>query len=220
LEDKSLASVYGVNGSCALQSLKSFDPITCLPPDCMHDILKGVVPLCLSTVLQQLLQQGVITVAVVNDRLSRLKLVRIERANAPPLLPKTFPKTSLLGTASKLWVLLRILPYVIGDLVNEEDNVWEVYLLLWQICDIVFAPSVHQSWLSTLQQLIAEHNRLLVDTYDGASAMASERVGASATFLQHTPLAFYFHCASHCLNLSASQAVSDGPCPPSVKLKQ
>ena len=40
------------------------------------------------------------------------------------------------------------------------------------------------------------------------SAMASERVGASATFLQYAPLAYFFHCTSHCLNLSASQAVS------------
>lgn len=44
--------------------------------------------------------------------------------------------------------------------------------------------------------------------YDGASAMASERVGASSAFLHYAPLAFYFHCASHCLNLSAAQSVS------------
>jgi len=38
--------------------------------------------------------------------------------------------------------------------------------------------------------------------YDGATSLASERVGAAATFL-----AQYFHCAMHCLNLCAAQAV-------------
>jgi len=44
--------------------------------------------------------------------------------------------------------------------------------------------------------------------YDGASAMASDRVGVAANIKAVAPLADYFHCAMHALNLSCSRAVS------------
>ena len=43
--------------------------------------------------------------------------------------------------------------------------------------------------------------------YDGAASLASERVGAAATFLAQAKKAEYFHCAMRCLNLCAAQAV-------------
>ena len=44
-------------------------------------------------------------------------------------------------------------------------------------------------------------------SYDGAAAMASERSGVTSIVQNKSPSAYYFHCAVHCLNLSASAAV-------------
>ena len=41
---------------------------------------------------------------------------------------------------------------------------------------------------------------------DGASVMASERVGAATQFQKYADLADYYHCMMHSLNLSASQS--------------
>ena len=38
--------------------------------------------------------------------------------------------------------------------------------------------------------------------------MSSNRFGAAATFKKEAPMAMYFHCAMHCLNLSASRTIS------------
>ena len=37
--------------------------------------------------------------------------------------------------------------------------------------------------------------------------MASKRLGVTSIVQNESPLAYYFHCAMHCLNLSASAAV-------------
>ena len=37
--------------------------------------------------------------------------------------------------------------------------------------------------------------------------MASERSGVTSIVQNKSPLAYYFHCATHCLNLSAFTAV-------------
>lgn len=45
--------------------------------------------------------------------------------------------------------------------------------------------------------------------YDGATSMASERVGVAAHFKKSAEHAHYFHCAMHRLNLSAASAVTN-----------
>ena len=42
--------------------------------------------------------------------------------------------------------------------------------------------------------------------YDGAAAIARERSGVTSIVQNESPLAYSFHCAMHCLNLSASAA--------------
>lgn len=44
--------------------------------------------------------------------------------------------------------------------------------------------------------------------YDGASTLSSQRVGAAQRFMERAESAHYFHCAMHCLNLSAMKAIS------------
>ena len=49
-------------------------------------------------------------------------------------------------------------------------------------------------------------------SYDGtAASMASERSGVTSIVQNESPLAYYFHCDMHCLNLCASAAVKIAP---------
>lgn len=52
--------------------------------------------------------------------------------------------------------------------------------------------------------------------YDGASALSSQRTGASQRFMEEATNAHYFHCSMHCLNLSAAKAATT----PSVRHAQ
>ena len=177
MTDSSLQSVYGVTGPSMLSALSAFDPTLCLPPNCMHDILEGVVPLC--TVLQKLIESDVLSVESINERLSRFKFMKGDRENVPPLLPGNFPRRTLLGTASQMSVLLRTLPFLIAELVDECNEYWELYLLLRQICDIVFAPVVDLSWLTVLQHFVLEHHQLLLQY--------NARLSPKCHFLIHYP---------------------------------
>lgn len=125
--DPTLCSVYGVSGSNVLENLPSFYPVSSLPPDCMHDLLEGVVPLSLNNILRSLIDRKVLTICLVNERLSRFVLNATDRASAPPLVPNSFPRKGLLGTVSQMWTFLRILPFVIGELVAEDNSVWEMF---------------------------------------------------------------------------------------------
>jgi len=59
-----------------------------------------------------------------------------------------------------------------------------------------------------LQRLELDLDTLVGQGYDGASSMSSERVGAAAHVKTVAPLADYYHCAMHALNLSCNHVVS------------
>ena len=62
-------------------------------------------------------------------------------------------------------------------------------------------------FLSIVKELRLNLSRCVGQGYDGASVIASDRVGASSKFRSESNHAYYFHCATHCLNLSAMKAV-------------
>ena len=61
-------------------------------------------------------------------------------------------------TAAQMWLLGRILPLVIGDLVPRGDVKWENYLKLMKIVDILFAPAITGDILSYLEWAIESHH--------------------------------------------------------------
>ena len=62
-------------------------------------------------------------------------------------------------------------------------------------------------FLSIVKELGLNLSRCVGQGYDGASVLASDRVGASSKFRSESNHAYYFHWAMHCLNLSAMKAV-------------
>ena len=63
-------------------------------------------------------------------------------------------------------------------------------------------------FLSIVKELGLNLSRCVGQGYDGASVLACDRVGASSKFRSESNHAYYFHCAMHCLNLSAMKSVS------------
>ena len=57
-----------------------------------------------------------------------------------------------------MWLLARILPFLVGDLIPRDYPQWECFLKLLQICDICTAPSVLPDTAMYLELLIEEHH--------------------------------------------------------------
>ena len=68
-----------------------------------------------------------------------------------------------------MWLLGRILPFVIGDAVPEDDERWANYLLLMDIVDLLFSPSISEDSCAYLSALINDHHENFVDLYPGSS---------------------------------------------------
>eukprot|EP00057_Strongylocentrotus_purpuratus_P011007 XP_011665481.1 PREDICTED: zinc finger MYM-type protein 1-like [Strongylocentrotus purpuratus] len=60
--------------------------------------------------------------------------------------------------------------------------------------------------LAKLKELKLDLKKLVGQGYDGASSMSSQQVGVAAVVKDEAPLAQYFHCAMHMLNLCATKS--------------
>lgn len=61
-------------------------------------------------------------------------------------------------TASQTWCLLRLLPFMIGNLVPERNPKWEVILYLREIVDHIFSPYDTIASTYALADLIETHH--------------------------------------------------------------
>lgn len=144
-------SLYGVTGHCPFDKLPHFEVTESFPPDLMHDILEGVIPQVLKLVLQKLNCEKLVTLEQFNDQLQQFPFGQNDITHRPVLLkPSALHQGVIPGKAVEKLTLFRLLPFLIGSFVPQEDSYWALYLLCRSICDIVLAPVIKTCWLSPL----------------------------------------------------------------------
>ena len=73
--------------------------------------------------------------------------------------------TQIYYTAPQAWCLGRFLPFLIGDLIDENDDYWENYLKLLRIMELIFAPVISDDKMDYLQVLIQDYMTNFVQLY-------------------------------------------------------
>ena len=61
-------------------------------------------------------------------------------------------------TASQMWCLLRLLPFMIGSKVPENDEKWDVFLQLKDIVEYMFCPALTEASTYVLEWMIESHH--------------------------------------------------------------
>ena len=77
--------------------------------------------------------------------------------------------TLYMHTADQMWCLARLLPFMIGHLVPEDDKHWHNFLLLLTIVDYAFAPVISPNEVAFLNSIIEQHNFCFKHLYPDSS---------------------------------------------------
>lgn len=66
--------------------------------------------------------------------------------NKPPCItPEMLKKNKLKMTASEMLLFVRLFGIFVGDVIDENNEFWQLFLLLHDIFDIIQAKSFHQT---------------------------------------------------------------------------
>lgn len=180
-QDKDLSAVYGVYRISPFAGLQGFSPVTFFPPDCMHDILEGLIVVNICVVLKHLVRNKLLSIKQFNQRLVTFKFGIADTDKFGPLsLDFVAKNKSISGTASEKWTMFRLLPFLVADLVPVDDEFWRLHTLCRELCEIVLAPVVDPDWLPYLELIISDHHKLL-------SKIAPESFTPKVHFVTHYP---------------------------------
>lgn len=114
---------------------------SCYPPDTVHDLFEGIVPVELARCINVLLSKKLFTLEHLNNLIHHFPYKVGDKTNRPHLLPKTLQKKRTVGgNAHENWCLLRLLHFIIGKLVPSDEPAWQVILDLKDIAELVVAP--------------------------------------------------------------------------------
>lgn len=64
-----------------------------------------------------------------------------------------------------MWLLGRMLPCMIGNLIPDDDEKWKNLMLLLQIVDLLFAPKITSDEVVYLEMLIEQHHPTFIELY-------------------------------------------------------
>ncbi|XP_067216431.1 uncharacterized protein [Linepithema humile] len=127
----------------------------------MHDLLEGVCHYDLCMILENLISvKRYFTLQTLNDRIQNFDY-GFDIGNKSSII--TFDHIrgeKLRMSASEMLFFARHFGLIIGDLVPEVEEIWQLYIRLVQILDIVTAPFVDTDLTMYLATLIAEHHEL------------------------------------------------------------
>lgn len=133
-----------------------------------------------------------------------------KKVAASPLWAILADETTDRAQREQLAVVVRYLDRVNGKYVVREDPITLIDVFN-QLGAVDADEEVQLSGANISKVLLEVISRCRLDTghliaqcYDGAAAMASAKVGVAKRLQEVAPLAHYYHCAMHGLNLSTS----------------
>ncbi|XP_074627093.1 uncharacterized protein LOC141885122 [Acropora palmata] len=120
----------------------------------MHDLLEGVLQYECKEMLKTFINEE--------------KYLTLDQLNRPsPISQQTLNNAynSLKQKAAQMWCLARFLPLMIGSLVPEDDEHWQLFQILLEIMDVVLSPETTEHAIGVLE----EHHYRFIDLYPGRS---------------------------------------------------
>lgn len=159
----------GVKCDSTLNSLINFHTIDNNVFDIMHDLLEGIVPMCIKWTLNYYITAKTFDIKELNKRINNYRYGAIEYRNKPSpnftriMLNKK--SNSLRQKAVQNWLLLRALPFLIGHLIENDSEHMRLIIILSKIVQICFSYEISSQMLCELNFLIKNFDKLFQNLF-------------------------------------------------------
>lgn len=93
------------------------------PPDLLHDLFEGILPLEIALCLNALIKGKYFTYNELNQLIKELPYRWSDNTDAPQPVPLNFAaRKSVGGNAHENWALLHLLPLIVGERIPENQH--------------------------------------------------------------------------------------------------
>lgn len=175
----------GIKEEFVFKDVKSlgYDIPNAFAVDCMHDGPEGIAHYTMIPILKHLLELDPLSLETLNSRMYMFDYGQDANNKPPSVTRENLDKKKLKMTASETTVFVRYFGLLVGDMVPEDDEYWNMYLHLYDIFDIFQSRHLTLDIVPILQNLVSEHNQLYMK-------LTGESLKPKHHFLIHYPRLF------------------------------
>lgn len=120
-ENSALVHCCGVKKGCPItEKLSYFHFVRGYPPDVLHDLLEGVIPLELALCFNVFIHKKFFTLTKLNKSITQFPYRWTDKTD--------HPQPSFGGNAHENWTLLRLLSFIFGPKIPLNDPAWQVLM--------------------------------------------------------------------------------------------
>ncbi|XP_051172350.1 uncharacterized protein LOC127288755 [Leptopilina boulardi] len=162
------ATETGIAEKCVFNKIRSYgDPTQNFHCDIMHD-LAGVGQYDMGNILYNLIKEKkFFTLEILNERMCNFDYSLTESGNVlPPISADHLSNKKVKFSASEMITFIRYFALMVGDLVPENNPVWNFFLVFREIVDIMTAPYVNRDTIEYLRVLISEHHEMYISLFE------------------------------------------------------
>ena len=183
IEENSLANCYGVKRSCVLSEKRShFNVTTGFPPDIVHDLFEGIIPIEIALCLTVFISKKYFTLATLNKAIEYFPYKWTDRTNRPHPVPLAYASNKTIGgNAHENWSLLRFFTLLLGQKVPINEPAWQLLGDLKDIVDLVVFPVHTPESIGYLSFKISEHRVRFKEVFPDSNFRPKHH------FLEHYP---------------------------------
>lgn len=152
----------GIKEESAFNKLQCYHVADHSVVDPMHDLYShGICSYDLSLVLRYMIQDLKISLHVINYRIQMFNYGDTEKRNLFRKITRDQIKsTSFKMTAREMQLFVHYFPLLFGDLIPENNEVWNFVLSLVELTDLILLPAFNNQLLKTLEEQTVLHHTL------------------------------------------------------------
>lgn len=157
----------GIYQESVLNQIYSFHVISNYCVDVMHDVFEGIChyDMC-HAILYYTETVKLFSLETLNNRKTTINYGPLEISSiSPPIIITHLQKYHLKMSPREIMTFVYFFPLIIGNLVPENDNVWNFMLTLIKMVDLLLSYKFAESSMIYLEQLIEDHNSLCCNLF-------------------------------------------------------
>lgn len=156
---------YGVKEQCVFHNLTDFHIYRNLTCDIMHDLPEGVHRYSMAFIIKNFISKGFFTLQDLNERIKYFDFGYSEKNIPPPIKEEHLKNGCIIQSAAEMMCLVRNFRFFVGDMIPEDDTVWEYYTLLFEITEIAYSTIISTPLVELFTTLVEECLYLYVTIY-------------------------------------------------------
>ena len=158
---------YGINGRSLLLDIPGFQVTKCILQDPMHVLLEGVLKHEFQCLLRVLMKKDKGLLRRLNTRIQQFEFSSHGSRDKPQVIDaKQLERgASLAQSAAEMKTLVSLLPFLMEDLVDDDDNHWLNFVRLLHITHLSLSPIASSNTVLSLKCIIATHNHEFLRLY-------------------------------------------------------